>query len=417
MVEMHEKMLEKKNFVVNCDVCDARKISEESFTDYGQIVINTDILLVDERSRRILNRLPMVCNADEMLEVEGEVSVINTNGNYEISGDTQLDKKAVIMVNGNLSVRPGTEKVMENVVKICVNGSASYPESMAPLMNKLSVNGEVRCIPDGCIELKPVFTIDKFFPLRAKQDGKYYAGHKVVLTDTDVDVEALVSKNVRFVTERFLVREELIEKSIVMFEENVELDVVPAGYAYIGEETELNEDLVRRYGKRLYIDGNLTLGAESENCFDQVEKLWVNGDVRLLERQKEAFARVDASYGKLVFVKGRYISNKARAVVDEALLEASPDGIEIGNCAILKVKKGVSPELILEKLSVGNCAQVFCSPEQTGALQMVCKNVARISDGEKKDGKEGDEEEGEGILGMLKKTANSKVVNADTYIL
>ena len=44
---------------------------------------------------------------------------------------------------------------------------------------------------------------------------------------------------------------------------------------------------------------------------------------------------------------------------------------------------------------------------------MVCGNVAKISDGEKA----GESEEETGVLGMLKKALNSKVVNADTYIL
>lgn len=410
-------MFEKKNFVLNCDVCDARKINEESLAGYEQIVINTDLLLVDERSRGVLNRLHMVCNADEMLDVEGEVSVVSTNGNYEISGDNVFSEKTVICVNGNLSVHPGAEKVMENVLKICVNGRARYPESMAPYMGRLVVNGDARCIPDGCIELKSVFVIDRYFPLRARQDGRYYVEHKVVLADTDVDVKALADKNVRFVTERFLVREEMIPQAISMFEENVEMDVIPPDFAYVEEGAELNEALLQKYGRKLYIDGDLTITDGSESCFDQVEKLCVNGDVRLLKRQAEAFARVDASYGQLVFVKGKYVANKPRIVVDEAMLQASPDGVEIGNCAILKVKKEVSPELISERLLVRNCAQVFCSPEQRSALQLVCQNVARINDGEGKNGEEGEDEAGDGILGLLKKAANSKVVNADTYIL
>lgn len=410
-------MFEKKNFVLNCDVCDARKINEESLAGYEQIVINTDLLLVDERSRGVLNRLHMVCNADEMLDVEGEVSVVSTNGNYEISGDNVFSEKTVICVNGNLSVHPGAEKVMENVLKICVNGRARYPESMAPYMGRLVVNGDARCIPDGCIELKSVFVIDRYFPLRARQDGRYYVEHKVVLADTDVDVKALADKNVRFVTERFLVREEMIPQAISMFEENVEMDVIPPDFAYVEEGAELNEALLQKYGRKLYIDGDLTITDGSESCFDQVEKLCVNGDVRLLKRQAEAFARVDASYGQLVFVKGKYVANKPCIVVDEAMLQASPDGVEIGNCAILKVKKEVSPELISERLLVRNCAQVFCSPEQRSALQLVCQNVARINDGEGKNGEEGEDEAGDGILGLLKKAANSKVVNADTYIL
>ena len=51
-------MFEKKNFIVNCDVCDARKIQEESLSGYEQIILNTDFLLVDERSKSILNNLP-----------------------------------------------------------------------------------------------------------------------------------------------------------------------------------------------------------------------------------------------------------------------------------------------------------------------------------------------------------------------
>ena len=409
--------MEKKKFVLNCDVCDARKINEESLSGYEQIVINTDLLLVDERSRGVLNRLPMTCNADEMLDVEGEVAVVSANGNYEIGGDTIFSEQTVICVNGELSVRPGTEKVMENILKICVNGSARYPESMAPFMGRLAVNGEARCIPDGCIELKPVFVVDKYFPLRARQDGKYYVRQKVVLTDTDVDVKTLTDKNVHFVTERFLVREELIPQTISMFEENVEMDVVPTGFAYIEEGAELHEALLQKHGKQMYIDGDLTLTDGSESCFDKVERLLVNGDVRLLKRQAEAFARVDADYRQLVFVKGRYVSNKPRIVVDKAMLEASPDGVEIENCAVLKVKKDVPPELISERLLVRNCALALCSPEQRSAVQMVCQNAARINDVEKQDGEEGNDELGDGLPGILNKAANSKFVNADTYIL
>ncbi len=138
----------------------------------------------------------------------------------------------------------------------------------------------------------------------------------------------------------------------------------------------------------------------------------VIGSVRLLKRQEEAFARVDATYDELVFVKGRYIANQAKIVVDQALLEASPDGIEIGNCAILKVKEDAAAELILERLWVGNCAHVFCSPQQKSSMQLVCGNVAKISDGEQEE----EEDEG-GIMGKLKKMMDSRVVNADTYIL
>ncbi len=218
-------------------------------------------------------------------------------------------------------------------------------------------------------------------------------------------------------TKHFLVREELAPQAVVLVEESVELDVVPEGFAYVREEAVLNEALVNKYGKKMYIDGDLTLTDGSERCFDKIEKLVIKGDVLLLKRQSEDFARVDASYRKLVFTKGRHISTKALIVVDERMLETAPDGVEIVNSALVKVEKDVDPELIIEKLSVKNCAQVFCSKEQKSALHLVCKNVAKISDEEMPSGAEGEDGEEDGILGMLKKAANCKVVNADTYLL
>ena len=46
---MFEKFLEKKTFILNCDVCDARKMKEEDLAAYEQIVINADVLIVNER--------------------------------------------------------------------------------------------------------------------------------------------------------------------------------------------------------------------------------------------------------------------------------------------------------------------------------------------------------------------------------
>ena len=97
------KMFEKKNYIVNCDVCDTRRITEESLSGYEQIVINADILLTDEHSRTVMNSLPLLCNADETMDVEGEVSVICVSGSYEINGDTLIGDQAVICVNGDLT--------------------------------------------------------------------------------------------------------------------------------------------------------------------------------------------------------------------------------------------------------------------------------------------------------------------------
>ena len=69
-------MSKKKKFILNCDVCDARKIKEESLSEYEQIIINADLILVDEYSRDVFHRLPIMCNADEMLDEENRAAFL-----------------------------------------------------------------------------------------------------------------------------------------------------------------------------------------------------------------------------------------------------------------------------------------------------------------------------------------------------
>ena len=46
--------MEKKRYLLNCEVCDARKMHENLFDPYDEVVINADVLLVNEDARRNL---------------------------------------------------------------------------------------------------------------------------------------------------------------------------------------------------------------------------------------------------------------------------------------------------------------------------------------------------------------------------
>ena len=40
-------MEKKKRYLLNCEVCDARKMHENLFDPYDEVVINADVLLVN----------------------------------------------------------------------------------------------------------------------------------------------------------------------------------------------------------------------------------------------------------------------------------------------------------------------------------------------------------------------------------
>ena len=124
-------------------------------------------------------------------------------------------------------------------------------------------------------------------------------------------------------------------------------------------------------------------------------------------------AALQAEYGKLQIVKGTTMAGKAMLTLDNALLDASPDGVSIHNCGLLRIKKDVSPERILDLVQTCNCGCILCTPEQKGAVELVSRNAGFIGDLKEKSGSEG----GGGMLAMLKQAANTKVANADLYVL
>lgn len=405
-------MAEMKNFVLNCDVCDARKMKEEDWTSYQQIIINTDIMVVDERSKSILNKLPIVTNMDETIETTEEIHLISHNGQYEITGQSSFPPNTFLCINGSLRIHPGTEEVLKSLYKTCVNGSVICPESLVPYLSKLSVNGSTTCYPDDCILMPAVFSIDKYFPIRAKEKETYYVKDEVLFTDAGIDILSLAKKQAHFITNSLVVAEEYLDSALPMFDENVEVKVVPRDFAFVHGDAELNKALLTQYGPKLYISGSLILKGDSHELLSEIEALHVYGNINLYEDQLEELKKVHAEYRQLNLmkrIKAKILEGKGMATLDQALLDASPDGILYRSCGTLQIKEGVSPAQLLEKVQLENCGYVRCSPEQKTAVEAISQNTGYIDDGQG--------EAGMAINGILANMTNSKVVNTDYHIL
>lgn len=401
-------MSDKKKFLLNCEVCDARKIKEEDYKDYEQIKINTELVIVDEESKSILNRLPVTMNQESMIELpEGMQAEIRTiNGKYEITGKTDVKDYTLLIVNGPLLIHPNAQETLGKYYKIVVNGPLRCPKSIEGNLGKISINGPVKIYPDDCIILDKEFHMDKYFPLRAKEGKRYYAENMVIIGDTTVDMEKLVAKNVEFVTNRLLVHESKVEECIPMFDENVEFVVVPDGMKIIYGKIVLDEKFVKKEGNKLFVYGSVEVSPECDMKVlgEILEKLIVKGDITLSREQEESFQRMDAEYDNIIYrFEGRVIVNKVNVSIDEKLLENSVNGIRIQNVAMVNIAEEVSQQLILEKLEIMNCAKVICSKEQKSAVAVISQNVAMI----------GEEEKESSLIDLF----TTKVINAESYIM
>lgn len=396
---------QKTKLVINCDVCDARKAKLEELSRYESIVINTNVILIDERAKALLNSLPLNCNAVEFLDVEGEVEVIAVNGNYELNDAARAAQNSLLIVNGHLTVQPSAARVIGNFIKIFVNGSLRYPKSLAALLQNVRLNGCSECIPDDCEVLRnPNFTVSKYFPAMARENRIYYARDSVILWDTSVEIGALLEKKVRFITPKFICAEELLPKAAAMFNENTEIMEIPTGCAFMDGDVLLSVDLTEHHNGRMFVNGSLTLNQDSTPAIKKIQKLVVNGEVHLYENQLHEFKRIDATYQNINVIKGQQIKDRLEFKIDKGLLHSCRDNFKMVNCVCVTIDETIPPEEILNRLAFLNCACIKCSPKQRSAVETVGKNTAHIDTGEGK------------TVGQ-ENLAHTKIINAGKYIL
>lgn len=407
-------MFNQKNYLLNCDVCDTRKMKEEDYSGYEKMMINTDLVIVSPSSKSILNRLPLTLNHDCTMEFEDDakIELQSINGSYEITGTTAVHEHTLLSVNGDLTIHPGTEESLQKYERIHVNGSVTCPKSLEGCLTKLSANGSVSVYPDDCVILDNTFIVDKYFPLRAREGRKYYVKDMVIVQDKSAHMEKLVQKNVQFITRQLIVPEEMAEACVELFDEKAEFTVTPAGMTLHYGDAVLNEQLVEKDGDCIYVYGNLTIpdNANLRALSDSITKLTVKGNVTLKKNQAEDFKKLNAEYSELTFKwEGRLIENKISVKIDKTLLESSPDKVLVRSTAAAKIAPDITPELILDRLVIENCAKVYCSEEQESAVAAVSQNIAAIV-------KESSKELSE-MSGGFDDLLSTKVINADSYIM
>lgn len=400
----------QENLTVNCEICDTRKIREENYGHYNQIILNAYILLVSESSKRILSGLPITINVERTLEIPDDVSFHFVNGDFELNENTFSETNTFLFVDGTLSLQSGSEGLLSSFGEVYVTGDVRIPESMEAFPGKLHADGSLIQIPDHCRELEDVFVMDKYFPIRAARNGKYYAKDQIKITDPDIDLDSLADKGVSFVTRSVLAREDMLPSLFGMFDETVKFQVIPSDYACLDGDIRLNEALLAQYGSRLYIDGNLFLNEAEAALLSRLEAVKVSGDIFLTSQQKELLKDLVLSCRSLILTKEKILENLPHVTVDSEMLSLPSGGVEIKNSAYIELQESVSPELILEKLSIRNCACVICSPLQASAVRMVGKNIAAVRDGD-----EANRGADHPILEMLRKMESSKMVNAERY--
>ncbi len=370
-----------KKLNVNCSVCDLRYLREETLAAYESIQINSATTLVSEETAALLGRYAVKMNCATTLMVEANTKIKIMNGNAELSGeDTGAPgERLLLMVNGRLLVKSGVEEALKQYVNIFVNGSVLYPRSLGERLWMMQVNGSMKSYPDGAVLLKRNAVIDRTFALRARK-ALYWAERRMFFVDSQLRPQALVDKGATFSTKEAIIAEALVEALVGRIDEETEITIVPDGTAVVLDDLELNDTALRRYGSRIYLIGNLKVAKDAEEVLRQMEYLNVRGDVFVPKELKDRLLEIKGEISGAIRVpRGREIRDCAAARISQWLLEQTPDGVLVADCAAVQVDEDVDKKLILERLTISDCATVTCSRDQEDAIGAVCTDVGRIS--------------------------------------
>ncbi len=392
-----------KKLKIQCNLCDMRKASEETLAAYEKIEIFANMLLVNPRAKALLAKYPVGMNCNSVLEVEDEARLKIVNGVEEISGSNPADGKVILIVNGRLTVGNGAEEVLKSYQRILVNGVVVYPESLSGALGMMTVNGTSVCYPDGAVVLKRNAVIDRTFALRAR-NRLYWAERRLVMVAPELNPEKLKAKGARFSSQSAIVAESKAEDLIELIDEKAEIILVPDGTAVITDDLTLDDASCRRYGRRMYVTGDLTVGADSREVLEQMEYLCVLGNASVAPGLRDTLLSVGQIAGAVRVLQGRKISDSSTVHISRWMLEREQDGIGISDCATVILDEDLDQELIANRLRIYDCAKVVCTPTQRDAVGMVCTDVAVISTGDDDDARPAED-------------PDTVVVNAGKYVL
>lgn len=408
-----------KNLMINCASCDARNVREETYAEYEKISINCSTLLTNPEAKTIMSKLPFEINCASLLDLPEGVELRSINGRAEIkSSDVPAAAPYFLLVNGSLDIGSDTQRQLESCVGMRINGSLNCPRSLYSSLKDVHVNGSVNVYPDGAILLKRSAVIDKTFVLRAKK-ALYWSAKRMIIVDPELDVEKLRDKGARFSSKEIILPQSKAEALLDLIDEKSDIIIVPDGCAVILDDLDLDEMALRRYGKKLYIIGDVSIHGDPE-VLDEISYLTIRGDARVTPELKEKFLeKLSGISGEIkeFKAKGSYLTDKVLVKINKWILDQHPKGIEVSDCAVVKIAKDVPQELIAERLHIEDCAVVKCSPEQEAAVSLISEDIGKISTKDEKDDGQSLGEKPMSELGGIKGLLDTKVINAANYAL
>lgn len=363
-----------KRLRVNTGIMDMISTKPEAIEAYDEIRINCGLCLTTAKTRQLLAQGKISINTANIYDVgvADEVESVVIAGVKKVTAKFSApEKPTVLIINGALIIEDSDKKNLDQYVKVVINGVVLHPMSFDT--SNFDLNGALIPYPDGATLILQELELTNSFIKSAVPGTTYFVqgipsnisgigkgmakGAASVLKNTGIraveplDLEALKSKNIRFYTGWVTALEENAEQLMKMVDGCLGNTVIPSGYS-IMQGGRLDKLALRRFGKRIYVDGDLEIREEDAEVLAAVEHLVVEGKVRLADSIADIFFEKCTKYGKLTVYQGEWMDiSRTEYTLNKELLEESEKGITFNIVdSSVEIAPDVTAELLLEKI-------------------------------------------------------------------
>jgi len=215
-----------------------------------------------------------------------------------------------------------------------------------------------------------------------------------------------------------IVAQSKAEELVDLIDEQAQLILVPDHTAVVLDDITLDTSTVGRYGKKLYVIGDVTVPQQNA-ALEGLEYLNVQGDIKVPQEHKDQLLSVLTEVSGAVKVtqpRGTVVEDKPYVKITKWMLEQQPKGILVSDCAFVHIADDIPREWIMERLHIEDCAVVQCCEALEDAVAMVCEDVAQVGHADHMDGG-GIGDTIKAALGGIKGALDTKVINATQYVL
>jgi|GEM_PF-2033064 len=363
-----------KCLTVNTTIFDMISTTPEIVNAYDEIKVNCTICLTTSRTRELLARTKFGVNTTQMVDVGADenIKVMTFNGVEVLNTRVTAPKEPTIVVaNGALIIEDCDKKTFDQYKGIYVNGFVLYPRSLDT--SNFVINGAMIPYPDGAILLFQGLKLTNAFLKSASQGSTFcvlgipsnmgsigndlMGKSQIVLKECGImaveplDLELLKNKNVRFDTCWVTVSEENAEQLLPHVEGYVGMTIIPSGFK-IMQGGMLDNLAIRRFGSRIYVDGDLQIHAGEADALTAVDQLQVSGSVIVADRLADVFFAKCSQYGDLTVYKGEWIEHVGSEILlDRERLEGLEEGATLRfEESNVEIAMDIPVELLLKKV-------------------------------------------------------------------